>query len=460
MKTPPLRPTAAFYSDDRGSVSGWSMIWSFIFLMFGGLSVDATNAWRISAQLQATADASALAGALKLAEGDASESDVRNAAIDIANINMPTAHHGTVLADSNVLIGFWDATTKQFTVGMEDANAVRVKTRRGGDGSKSVKTFLLRLAGFTQWDIGGAATSVIRFTKNNDCLGASFISESNLQLGGGNTISGSVCFHGEYSVANGGGDLLKEGVKMSSNERVTINSLREGSADPEDIEVYQSMPTVVLPQVGSIYDNLVAELAGKLVYSGDLLPDFIFNQLGIAAVSHHNRYVTFGDNPWEVPLIENTIYVINGGVGINGPVNMKNVAIIASGDINVGGSGGVGPHFENVYWISKGQIGSSGSATWGNEDEYCDTGEYNTYLLSTQALSLGGATSAHGVLGAAPRFSPGGSLKSGGGLYFESSGYTTLGGDMNISSCDEALESSFGTGGKSGTSIAKSALVY
>lgn len=446
-----------FAKDDAGSVTSWSIIWSFLFLMIGGLSVDSTNAWRVRAHLQATADASALAGALKLAQGNTSNKEIKAAAIEISHINMPPAHHGNVLMASDIEIGEWDWDNKTFIANSEDANAVRVRTNRTDARGNGVRTFLLRLAGFGDWDVGANSISVMRVTKNNDCLGASFISESQLQLGGGNTVNGKVCFHGENSVSNGGGDLLTDGVKMSSNGSVNINYLRPGSADPEDIEVHQSMSTVVLPQVPALYQSVVRELSGTSNYSGDLFPDYIYSG-GTARVEHHS-YLALGNQPWQTPIVPNTIYVSTGQVQILGGMDVSNIAIVAAGGIIIGGSGS-GVHFENVYFISDGGITASGSASWGNAQTYCDTGEYNTYLLSTSQLLLGGATSLHGVIGAAPSFDPGGSLDSAGGLYFESSSYTTLGGDMNIANCDEALESDFGTSGSGGSVVAHSTLVY
>lgn len=83
---------------------------------------------------------------------------------------------------------------------------------------------------------------------------------------------------------------------------------------------------------------------------------------------------------------------------------------------------------------------------WGAEDKYCEDGEYRVHLFSEQSLSLGGfgpETGFYGVMGAAPRFSPGGAMKNAGGLYIETEGWTSLGGGMNLTGCNTPLASMY-----------------
>lgn len=88
--------------------------------------VDIGHAYVMAAQLQAGLDASALAGAARLADGPVA---VRAAAIEVAAQN--AAGSGPILiSDSDVLIGTWDATTGAFVAHASadevDGDAVQV----------------------------------------------------------------------------------------------------------------------------------------------------------------------------------------------------------------------------------------------------------------------------------------------------------------------------------------------
>ena len=86
----------------------------------------------------------------------------------------------------------------------------------------------------------------------------------------------------------------------------------------------------------------------------------------------------------------------------------------------------------------------SGSVDWGATTSPCNV-EYGVYAFGTQSLSLGGWTSGSrvsGMVGAAPRFEPGGAM-NGTGVYFESDSFLSLGGNMDITGCGETRQSDF-----------------
>ncbi len=76
-------------------------------------------------QLQNAADASALAGAMRMKEGPAT---VRAAAIDIASRNY-LGKQAITISNSDVELGMYDITTRTFTTNETAANSVRVTTR-------------------------------------------------------------------------------------------------------------------------------------------------------------------------------------------------------------------------------------------------------------------------------------------------------------------------------------------
>jgi len=110
-------------------------------------------------------------------------------------------------------------------------------------------------------------------------------------------------------------------------------------------------------------------------------------------------------------------------------------------DIGVGGGNKL--FFDDVYFIGS-NLNFSGSVDWGATTSPCNV-EYGVYAFGTQSLSLGGWTSGSrvsGMVGAAPRFEPGGAM-NGTGVYFESDSFLSLGGNMDITGCGETRQSDF-----------------
>ena len=136
-----------------------------------------------------------------------------------------------------------------------------------------------------------------------------------------------------------------------------------------------------------------------------------------------------------------TIYMVNHGMQMAGKVDAQNVAVIAKGQIGMGG----GPrlHFNDVFFFGEGTLNFSGSASYGEPDHYCDDGELDVYMFSKQRISLGGSSPldwTYGYIGAAPQFHPGGSFKSAGGIYVEAASTVHIGGNAQIGGCGVELE--------------------
>ena len=135
-------------------------------------------------------------------------------------------------------------------------------------------------------------------------------------------------------------------------------------------------------------------------------------------------------------LNPHTIYVVNHGMQLAGKVDAQNVAIIAKGQIGMGG--GPALTFDKVLIFGEGAVNFAGSASYGEEDHYCDDGEFDVYMFSKTKILLGGSDPnawTHAFMAAAPDFHPGGSFKNGGGIYVEASEQVHLGGNAQIAGC-------------------------
>lgn len=129
--------------DQSGVAAIWATLLAVTVFSLTAIAVDGSYIYFTRAELQSTADASALAAA----------SDPTNH-IDLANayaeINMPTADHGDVLADADIEDGTWDSSTRTFDPDGAPADAIRVTTRTAVTNGNALGLFLRRLSGKAQ----------------------------------------------------------------------------------------------------------------------------------------------------------------------------------------------------------------------------------------------------------------------------------------------------------------------
>ncbi|MGH7606821.1 MAG: TadG family pilus assembly protein, partial [Gemmatimonadales bacterium] len=129
--------------EERGGVLPLVGLSLTVILGFAALAIDVTHQQALDAQLEATADAAALAAASRLPN----EAEARETAIDYAKSNMPPTRHGTVLDDSDIVFGTWYGETRTFVVGGPVRNAVQVTTRRSERNGNPAPTFFMRIFG-------------------------------------------------------------------------------------------------------------------------------------------------------------------------------------------------------------------------------------------------------------------------------------------------------------------------
>ena len=436
--------------DEAGAGSMMSLLWLTALMVIAGVAVDVSNAYRVRAQLQATADAAALAAILRI--GD--DAQARAAAQQLARINMPADVNGEVLPEALVTLGVWDPVTDSFVATAEGPhNAVHVTAKRGDDGGFEVPTFLLGLLSNDSWTIAASSTAVYRPTSagpgGNLCGGGLIMSAKDLQMGGNNELTDGICVHGETGVKFGGSSFFTDDVRVSAfdPDTIEIGGVDSGSAGEAEVKVDESvhMEPKVLPKLNDMFADLWTALydSGVSTYSGPLIPDFIYNAQGYANVVRVNQWwwtVQPGD------LSPNTIYMVNHGMQLAGKVDAQNIAIIAKGQIGMGG----GPKlvFDKVLIFGEGDLNFSGSASYGQEAHYCDDGEYDVYMFSKTKVSLGGSDPnawTHAFMSAAPQFHPGGSFKNGGGIYVEAAEQVQIGGNAQVHGCGVEMSGHYET---------------
>jgi hypothetical protein len=118
-------------------------------LAAAAFAIDVGMLYSVRAELQRTADASALAAAQELP----SQANAAVVAMQYAATNEP--EHGTVVAAEDVTVGNW--TTGTFTPGGEPINAVRVHAWRVADRGNAPGLFFAKTFGFIEADVGTRA---------------------------------------------------------------------------------------------------------------------------------------------------------------------------------------------------------------------------------------------------------------------------------------------------------------
>jgi hypothetical protein len=215
--TPPrrrrLRPVR-FWQDEAGAGSAFGLFGILICLMFAGVSIDFTNAWRHREILRLSADVAAHAGASALAEAGG-----RMTALAVATgateLNTPTRSYGRTILDP-----FEDIQALQYDPGTnmvgpgDMPNAVSVHLQRSARVQNPVPTFLLQLIGQNSWDI--SITSVAAVVPTERCVtGDGLYSHDRVVLGGQVSVGEAVCLHGQRSVDVPGQSSFDKGAGVS-----------------------------------------------------------------------------------------------------------------------------------------------------------------------------------------------------------------------------------------------------
>ncbi len=171
----------AFLRDQQGSILMLLASSTMMIVGFTGLAVDGGYLYAVRSQLQATADAAALAAATQL---DVDEASVTIAAMDNAEKNMPAADHGTVLTNADVVLGNWDGDTWTFipkkgttaepgkaclnampqekNPNCVTVNAVKVTTRRAQANGNPVQLFFASALGIGTVDVVTESIAALR----------------------------------------------------------------------------------------------------------------------------------------------------------------------------------------------------------------------------------------------------------------------------------------------------------
>ena len=153
-----------FRGDESGAIAIWIGFSTPMILGIGMLAFDMSNLYVTKSQLQVTADAAAIAAANALPDQAAAATAAQN----YANLNMPSANHGAVIAPGDVVTGNWDPDSRVFTPAGSPVNAVQVSARRNQQNGNPVTTLITSMLGVASVNV--SVSTIVAQSADNVCI--------------------------------------------------------------------------------------------------------------------------------------------------------------------------------------------------------------------------------------------------------------------------------------------------
>ena len=266
MKSFKTQNCFAFAKEESGGTTAFCLFLLASSLLIGGYAVDVSNVMTARTKLQIAADTAAHAALLS--RETKSESDSIAAARAIALANMPADIFGTVLRDADVKFGEFDPTTGSFSQVSGARDAVWVETRQQADNGNAISTYLLKLAGFTEWNI---TTQTIFVTYHPTCLREGFVAEAVVDLQSNNSYVNGFCIHSNSYVSLNSNNFFEPGTVVSMPDEDKIELPNSGFETNTGLrEALHSGSWNI--RIVSRIDELIADLG---VYGSRQMPKYI-----------------------------------------------------------------------------------------------------------------------------------------------------------------------------------------
>lgn len=208
MKTLSLLKT--FRKDEDGALTVFGLFLFMAALIFGGLSLDVSYAYKTRTEIQVAADAAAHA-ALYVRQTESVDT-ARAEAIAIVQANLPTSSYGEVLRPEDINFGTWDAENEVFTIDNNLTDAVLVNTAQLAERGNAARAFLLKFAGVQEWDIN---TQAVFETYMPTCFDEGFVAEEEVDIQSNNSFTNGFCIHSNTHVKLSSGNSFGENTVVS-----------------------------------------------------------------------------------------------------------------------------------------------------------------------------------------------------------------------------------------------------
>ena len=267
-----------FAKQQDGALTAFGLFLGLSSIVVGGLAIDVANAMMARTQLQAAADAGAHA-ALYIREWEDSAT-AKQAALDVVNVNMPTARFGALLTADDIQFGYWDSDAQEFQIDADSKDGVFVDISRIEAKGNSVGTYFLRFAGFGSWDVRRGA---VFETYIPTCFREGFVADGIVDIQSNNTYTKGFCVHSNTHVEFNNNNFFADNTVVSMPDRTEIvlsSSGFESNTGLEDALRDGSYQIRILNRLPDIIDDLYA--------GGDrYAPDYITSSSVVALGSRN-----------------------------------------------------------------------------------------------------------------------------------------------------------------------------
>lgn len=220
-----------FAKDEGGAITALNLFFVMVMAIVAGIAIDMSSLIQARTQLQVAADTAAHA-ALYTRDSE-NKTVAKQEALDIASAMMPTGRYGIVLRTENIHFGTYDKATKSFNIDEDSRAAVYVKTDRLSENANPVTSFLLRIVGFSDWDV--VTTSVFE-TYRPTCLREGFVAEEIVDVQSNNGFMNGFCIHSNQHVSANQNNLFEAGTIVSMPDINDIDLASSGFEKNEGLE--------------------------------------------------------------------------------------------------------------------------------------------------------------------------------------------------------------------------------
>lgn len=281
-----------FVRDQEGAITTFGLSLLLLAFVLGGLSLDVAYAYQVKTRLQATADAAAHAALLTRELGSVEEA--RDAALNIAQSQMPVSQYGDVLQPTDIQFGSWDSEENVFTADNSLKDAVLVTTKNFKSNNNSVPLLLLGLVGIKSWDVQAAA---VFETYMPACFREGFVAQGIVDMQSNNSFTNGFCIHSNAHVEVNNNNSFADSTIVSMpdiNSLVMPSSGFDKNAGLEAALVNQRYNFRILERLDEIFDDLwyarqtyvpdyitsfsTVKLSGSQLDAGDFLPGRIHSK--------------------------------------------------------------------------------------------------------------------------------------------------------------------------------------
>jgi Flp pilus assembly protein TadG len=207
------------YRSRRGAVAVLAAILMVVLIGMVAFAIDCGMIVLARTQLQAAADAGALAGVCAVQDGNAA---AKTAAQTFAQSNTAGGRTVSVTPASDIQIGTWNNSTSTFTATTTNVNAVRMTCTMSSARGNPLNLFFARVFGRTTSDLSASATATVIVFNCGPFVGLNSVSIT----GGSYTDS----YNSTGATASGNmGDVCSNGaISLSGNSTVVHGDAHPG----------------------------------------------------------------------------------------------------------------------------------------------------------------------------------------------------------------------------------------